>query len=90
MNDLIDGFKCKETSRNVLVYTQQPLHILDAVYELSHAKSKLTLERVALIALGLNVMYGDARDNVAWWASGKLYKHKEGVDTILFWMELQK
>jgi hypothetical protein len=27
---------------------------------------------------------------VAWWASGKLYKHKEGVDTILFWMELQK
>jgi penicillin amidase len=29
-------------------------------------------------------MYGDARDNVAWWASGKLYKHKEGVDTIYF------
>jgi penicillin amidase len=26
-------------------------------------------------------MYGDAEGNVAWWASGKLYKHKEEVDT---------
>jgi penicillin amidase len=26
-------------------------------------------------------MYGDAKGNVAWWATGKLYKHNEGVNT---------
>jgi acyl-homoserine lactone acylase PvdQ len=30
---------------------------------------------------GLNVMYGDAKGNIAWWATGKLYKHNDGVDT---------
>jgi penicillin amidase len=37
---------------------------------------------VSLIAApGLNVMYGDANGNVAWWATGKLYKHNTGVNT---------
>ena len=37
---------------------------------------------VALIAApGLNVMYGDAKGNVGWWATGKLYKHNNGVNT---------
>ncbi|MEY4038188.1 MAG: hypothetical protein RIR67_498, partial [Bacteroidota bacterium] len=36
---------------------------------------------VQLIAApGLNVMYGDAKGNVAWWATGKLYKHNAGVN----------
>jgi penicillin amidase len=26
-------------------------------------------------------MYGDAKGNIAWWATGKLYKHNDGVDT---------
>jgi penicillin amidase len=30
---------------------------------------------------GLNVMYGDAKGNIAWWATGKLYKHNDGVET---------
>jgi penicillin amidase len=25
-------------------------------------------------------MYGDAKGNVAWWATGKLYKHQAGVN----------
>jgi penicillin amidase len=47
-----------------LIYTQQPIHILDAVYALSHAESKADFQRgVALIsAPGLNVMYGDAKE----------------------------
>jgi penicillin amidase len=86
MNDLIDGLNAKKPVAMSWIYTQQPLHILDAVYELSHAKSKADFKKgVALIAApGLNVMYGDAKGNVAWWASGKLYKHKEEVDTIYF------
>jgi penicillin amidase len=26
-------------------------------------------------------MYGDAKGNIAWWATGKLYKHNDGVET---------
>ncbi|MDG2433177.1 penicillin acylase family protein [Flavobacterium sp.] len=82
MNDLIDGLDAKKPVAMSWIYTQQPLHILEAVYKLSHAKSKADFQNgVSLIsAPGLNVMYGDAKGNVAWWATGKLYKHKEGVN----------
>ena len=65
------------------IYTQQPIQILDAVYTLSHAKDINDFQRgVSLIAApGLNIMYGDAKGNVAWWATGKLYKHNKGVNT---------
>jgi penicillin amidase len=29
-------------------------------------------------------MYGDAKGNIAWWATGKLYKHNDGVDSFYF------
>lgn len=83
MNDLIDGLEANKPVAMSWIYTQQPLHILEAVYQLSHAKSKADFQKgVALIAApGLNVMYGDAKGNVAWWATGKLYKHNQGVNT---------
>jgi penicillin amidase len=83
MNDLIDGLNKDKPVAMSWIYTQQPIEILDAVYALSHAKSKADFQKgVALIAApGLNVMYGDAKGNVAWWATGKLYKHNEGVNT---------
>ncbi|MBG6187220.1 penicillin acylase family protein [Flavobacterium sp. CAN_S2] len=82
MNDLVDGLKQDKPVAMSWIYTQQPIQILDAVYALSHAKNKLDFQKgVSLIAApGLNVMYGDAKGNVAWWATGKLYKHKEGVN----------
>jgi penicillin amidase len=83
MNDLIDGLSSKKPVSLSWIYTQQPIQILDAVYQLSHAKSKGDFQKgVALIAApGLNVMYGDAKGNVGWWATGKLYKHNAGVNT---------
>jgi penicillin amidase len=63
-----------------LDYTQQPIHILDAVYTLSHAKQSRFSKGCSYFS-GLNVMYGDAKGNIAWWATGKLYKHNDGVDT---------
>ncbi len=82
MNDLIEGLNKDKPVSLSWIYTQQPIRILDAVYMLSHAKSKERFHQgVALIAApGLNVMYGDAKGNVAWWATGKLYKHHEGVN----------
>jgi len=44
-------------------------------YEISHAKSftefKNGVEKI--IAPGLNIMYGDAQDNIGWFAAAKLY-----------------
>jgi penicillin amidase len=45
-----------------------------------HAKKQSRFsKRLLLFQPGLNVMYG-AKGNI-WWATGKLYKHNDGVDT---------
>ena len=82
INDMIDGLNKDKPVAMSWIYTQQPIQILDAVYMLSHSKSKADFQKgVKLIAApGLNVMYGDAKGNVGWWATGKLYKHNEGVN----------
>ena len=82
VNDLIKGLNTKQPVALSWIYTQQPIQILDAVYRLSHAQNITDFQKgVALIAApGLNVMYGDAKGNVAWWATGKLYKHQPGVN----------
>lgn len=85
MNDLLERLDRKNPIAMLWTYTNQPIQILDAVYGLSHAKSKDDFKKaVQLVAApGLNVMYGDAKGNVAWWATGKLYKHNPGVNTHL-------
>ncbi|URC13263.1 penicillin acylase family protein [Flavobacterium sp. B183] len=85
MNDVLDRLGKKNPIAMSWVYTQQPIQILDAVYGLSHAKNKDDFRKaVSLVAApGLNVMYGDAKGNVAWWATGALYKHDKGVNTFL-------
>ena len=85
MNDVLANLKSKKPIAMSWIYTQQPIQILDAVYGLSHAKSKEDFKKgVQLVAApGLNVMYGDAKGNVGWWATGKLYKHNKGVNSFL-------
>ncbi|WP_095954889.1 penicillin acylase family protein [Flavobacterium sp. ACN6] len=85
MNDFMERLEKKNPIAMLWTYTNQPIQILDAVYGLSHAKNKDEFRNaVKLVAApGLNVMYGDAKGNVAWWATGKLYKHNEGVNTHL-------
>ncbi|MWB93375.1 penicillin acylase family protein [Flavobacterium sp. GA093] len=85
MNDVLANLKSKRPIAMSWIYTQQPIQILDAVYGLSHAKSKEDFKKgVQLVAApGLNVMYGDAKGNVGWWATGKLYKHNKGVNSFL-------
>lgn len=64
------------------IYTQQKNQILQAVYALCHAKNGTDFyQNVELIhAPGLNVMYGDAQNNIAWITSGKLYKMPANVN----------
>jgi len=85
MNDFMERLEKKNPIAMSWTYTREPILILDAAYGLSHAKNTTDFKKaVSLIAApGLNVMYGDAKGNVGWWASGKLYKHNEGVNTHL-------
>jgi penicillin amidase len=85
MNDVLDHLDKKNPIAMSWTYTREPIQILDAVYGLSHAKGRDDFRKaVQLVAApGLNVMYGDAKGNVAWWATGKLYKHNQGVNTHL-------
>jgi penicillin amidase len=52
MNGLITGLDNNEPVAMSWIYTQQPIHILDAVYTLSHAKQS-RFSKVALISAGI-------------------------------------
>lgn len=83
VNGLLEGVKGNKSVAMSWMYTQQKNQILQAVYELSHAKNLNDFHKnIELIhAPGLNIMYGDATGNVAWITSGKLYKVPQTVNT---------
>ncbi|MDP2089083.1 MAG: penicillin acylase family protein [Flavobacteriaceae bacterium] len=68
------------------VYTQQPNLMLDVCFEMSRTTSITDFKKgVSKIhAPGLNVMYGDAQGNIAWWASGKLYTYPKETNRNYF------
>jgi penicillin G amidase len=76
MNDLLEGISGKNPVAMYWIYTRQNNPILEAVYALAHSKGLDDFRKgVSLIAApGLNIMYGDAKGNIAWSTSGKLYK----------------
>lgn len=80
---LLDGLKTDKSVAMHWIFTQQKSQILDAVYALSHAKNLESFHKnIELIhAPGLNIMYGDAKGNIAWITSGKLYKVDKSVNT---------
>ncbi|HKX85814.1 MAG TPA: penicillin acylase family protein [Flavobacterium sp.] len=82
MNGILKDFKPQKPVSFHWIYTQQPNHILEAVYSLSHAKDIEDFHKnIELIAApGLNIMYGDAKNNVGWFTSGKLYKLEKEVN----------
>jgi len=83
MNDLLDGIKGAKPVAMSWIYTQQKNQILEAVYSLSHSKNWDDFRKgVSLIAApGLNIMYGDAKGNIAWNTSGKLYKSDKSINS---------
>ncbi len=82
MNGLVDGLKQDRPISMWWTYLQHKNQILEAVYALSHAKDLADFHQsIELIAApGLNIMYGDAKGNIAWITSGKLYKMPEHVN----------
>ncbi len=84
MNGLIDGMENKNPIAMDWIYTKFDNKMLDAGYQISHSKDINDFKEGAskIYAPGLNVMYGDAQDNYAWFASAKIYQHTNpNIDT---------
>ena len=83
MNGLIEHLTDKRPIAMNWIYTQLPNEMLEVSYGLSHANSMNDFKKsVAKIhAPGLNVMYGDAKDNIAWFSSAKLYQLRDGLSS---------
>ncbi|MFC4096626.1 penicillin acylase family protein [Euzebyella saccharophila] len=83
LNGIADQIKGNESISMWWVYTQGENKIMDALYSLSHSNNiddfRDGLKDIH--APGLNIMYGDAQDNVAWWASAQLYHIPDSVNT---------
>jgi len=64
-------------------YTKLDNRVLNALYGISHATNITEFESHLpdIHAPGLNVMYGDAEGNVAWWATARLYEMPEEANT---------
>ena len=59
------------------IYSQRENKFIEALHGMSHAQNikEFKSELPKIHAPGLNIMYGDADGNVAWWATAQLYKN---------------
>ena len=85
VNDFVEVFDVDKDISMDWIYTKQPNEMLEVSYEISHARSLADFKKgVSKInAPGLNMMYGDAKNNIAWFASAKLYE-RENVENTKF------
>ncbi|TAI48964.1 penicillin acylase family protein [Flagellimonas allohymeniacidonis] len=65
------------------IYTRLENKVLDALYGITHAENLDEFQEALpnIHAPGLNVMYGDAEGNVAWWASAQLYQMPDSISS---------
>ncbi|NVJ87981.1 MAG: penicillin acylase family protein [Flavobacteriaceae bacterium] len=83
MNGLILHLKDDRPIAMHWLYTQLENKMLSVSHGISHATSLADFRNhVSKIhAPGLNVMYGDAKDNIAWFSAAKLYEIRDSVST---------
>ncbi len=58
---------------------------LEALYEINNAKDMSSFEQAMPLVdiVGLNIVYGDSKNNIAWWAAGKIPVHNPAVNSKL-------
>ena len=85
MNNVVKQIQTEKPVAMYWVYTQRPNTLLQATYSLSRAKNLSSFKKGASLihAPGLNVMYGDAKGNIGWWAAADLYKRANNAPTKL-------
>ncbi|KQC28970.1 penicillin acylase family protein [Flagellimonas eckloniae] len=83
LNNIADQIKGETPISMSWIYTQVDNEIMKGLYGMCTAKDidefKKALPKIH--APGLNIMYGDAKGNVAWWATAKLYQMPDSVST---------
>ncbi len=65
------------------IYTKLDNKVMEALYGISHAADMATFQSALkdIHAPGLNIMYGDALGNIAWWATARLYQMPDSTNT---------
>lgn len=85
LNGIADQIQNETPIAMSWIYTQEKNTVVDAFYEISHATNiaefKSALPKIH--APGLNIMYGDAKGNIGWFATAKLWDIPDSVNTKL-------
>lgn len=83
MNDFLDILDTETPIALDWIYTKIDGDLINFSYQISHSKSLSQFKSgvANLHAPGLNVMYGDAENNIAWFAAGKLYTRSNNVNS---------
>ena len=86
LNGLITHLKDEKPIAMQWIFTKEKNETLDVLYRMSHSEnlSDFKIAASKLHAPGLNMMYGDAKNNIAWFAAGKLYKYRDSLSTKTF------
>ncbi len=86
MNGLIEHITDDRPIAMHWIYTQLPNQLLAASYKISHASSLEDFKTgtAKIHAPGLNVMYGDAKGNIGWFASAKLYQLRDSLSSKMY------
>ncbi len=85
LNDIADQIKGQTPVSVHWIYTRYENKLLEALYRMSHGKNieDFSAALPDIHAPGLNIMYGDAEGNIAWWATAKLYDIPDSLNTKL-------
>ncbi|ALM09148.1 penicillin amidase [Sediminicola sp. YIK13] len=83
LNGIAEQVKGERPIAMSWIYSQEENKVLEAFNGLSHAKNIKEFQAALpnIHAPGLNIMYGDAQGNVAWWATAKLYQLPDSANT---------
>ena len=83
LNGIADQIKSERPMSMWWTYTQLKNTAMEGLFGMSQAKNIAEFQDALpkIHAPGLNIMYGDAMGNVAWWATAKLYQIPDSIDT---------
>jgi penicillin amidase len=83
MNGLIKSLSEDNKIAMDWLFTKLDSDLLQTSYDISHSSSLAEFRRGAAMikAPGINLMYGDAKGNIAWFAAAQLYERAEEVNS---------
>ena len=83
LNGIVDQIIGERPISMSWIYTKEENKVIDALYDMAHAHNlgEFTKALPKIHAPGLNIMYGDAKGNVAWFATAKLYEIPDSTHT---------